>query len=60
MMATLIFPQADACRFDLAMHISVAGLAQNSQLSNREKWQLAPVSLANVQSVLMSRRSLRF
>jgi hypothetical protein len=60
MMATLIFAEADACRFDLAIHISVAGLAQNSQLSNRERWHLVPVSLANVQSVLMSRRPLRF
>ena len=55
MMATLIFPgdaQTGACRFDLAMRIYVARLAQNSQLSNREKWHLVSVSLANVQGVL--------
>ena len=53
MMATLTFTgddQADACRFNLALHIYVARLAQNSQLSNREKWHLVSVSLANIQA----------
>ena len=51
MVATLFFPdgaQTGARRFDLTMRIYVARLAQNSQLSNREKWHLVPISLANV------------
>jgi hypothetical protein len=49
---TLLFP-SDArsllCSLDLTMRIYVARLAQNSQISNREKWHLAPVSLADIQ-----------
>jgi hypothetical protein len=50
---TLIFPsdtQSASCSLDLTMRIYVAGLAQISQLTNREKWHLVPVSLANVQA----------
>ena len=50
---TLIFPsdtQSPSCSLDLTMRIYVARLAQNSQLSNREKWHLVPVSLANIQA----------
>ena len=48
----LIFPsdtQIPSCSLDLTMRIYVARLAQNSQLSNREKWHLVSVNLANVQ-----------
>jgi len=50
---TLLFPsdtQIPSCSLDLTMRIYVAGLAQNSQPSNREKWHLVPVSLTNVQA----------
>ena len=50
---TLIFPsdtQSISCSLDLTMRIYVARLAQNSQLSNREKWHLVPVSLTNIQA----------
>jgi len=51
--ATLIFPsdaQSTSCSLDLTMHIYVGSLGQNSQLSNREKWHLVQVSLANIQA----------
>lgn len=49
---TLLFPsdaRSPSCSLDLTMRIYVAGLAQNSQPSNREKWHLVSVNLANVQ-----------
>jgi hypothetical protein len=49
---TLLFPsdaQSPSCSLDLTARIYVARLGQNSQPSNREKWHLVPVSLANIQ-----------
>ncbi len=51
--ATLLFPsdaQSPSCSLDLTMHIYVARLGQNSQLTSKEKWHLVPASLSNVKT----------
>ena len=50
---TLLFPsdaQSPSCSLDLTMHIYVARLGQNSQLTRGEKWHLVPASLSNVKT----------